>query len=760
MSGKLKINNKITLGKREVKLKILMGKTDAILIFLAKDTKTEERFTFVAFIPEKNDGECEKHINLLKTKNKFLPELLYAEYVLIDNKSSKIYHLLYELSPTTLQLEFFSYKYSEQRMNEIRILDIFDDLLNTVIVLHNMAKPVFLLKLSMDFILHTKKGLYKLVDFQNALDKPVDVMKLLPKDELDLLERISRTVPIPYRAPELVCVIKNKKDPSCAKITTAVDIWQLGCVLYQLLYYAGPFDNESEDQTYTNILNYRYTHVSRTAWDGVERERLQQAAQILAAPSKYLTKPRLDRLSAIWLLKQYFSDTPPSSKEAQSVPSAQLLMPGACGPTHAHPTPVGAGSVRGKTKTPVPAGRSSSPMEGGGGSGSVGGTPARAQSPMGGAAHADAVTTGARPMFSKDILALVDSMLEPNPDFRPSALQVMHKLCAMRNVAYPKGWPIPPPIHAPTYPPKHEIALGLSPSTVTAASSTSTSFSSTSSSSSSSSAPFSSPFTSSSSSPPPESIFAHGSGLADGAFFTAGAVKPEQVQSAVSLDSTHRPKIVKKKQIHDDDSSGDNSGISSEDLDGDHNDDDNNNNNEEDDDGKHRKKKHEKKKKKSDGEKESKKSKKSKKKKDDKKIVKSVPSIPVSPKSRQENEDLFDESVSSSASSSHSSVSTDGPPKKKKKSSKKKDRKRKDKEKEKKKKEETARTPSPLLPKSPMGGFIHHGDNDSDDLNESVSSDSSSGGSGGKGGGKSRHTLIRQHSTVLFDGEEFGGADE
>ncbi|KAA6389344.1 MAG: putative BMP2 inducible kinase [Streblomastix strix] len=64
-----------------------------------------------------------------------------------------------------------------------------------------------------------------------------------------------------------------------------------------------------------------------------------------------------------------------------------------------------------------------------------------------------------REMYSLELLALIDFMLEPDPDVRPSALQVMARLCTILKKSYPKELEVPPqPLQA-TVLPKHMVLL-------------------------------------------------------------------------------------------------------------------------------------------------------------------------------------------------------------------------------------------------------------------------------------------------------------
>ncbi|CAG5080900.1 Oidioi.mRNA.OKI2018_I69.PAR.g9733.t1.cds [Oikopleura dioica] len=63
-------------------------------------------------------------------------------------------------------------------------------------------------------------------------------VKISTKKEAQTLEDLaSERCTLPYRAPELLAV------PVGESITTATDIWSVGCILYSLVYLEGPFDS-------------------------------------------------------------------------------------------------------------------------------------------------------------------------------------------------------------------------------------------------------------------------------------------------------------------------------------------------------------------------------------------------------------------------------------------------------------------------------------------------------------------------------------
>ncbi|KAA6372563.1 MAG: putative BMP-2-inducible protein kinase, partial [Streblomastix strix] len=62
-----------------------------------------------------------------------------------------------------------------------------------------------------------------------------------------------------------------------------------------------------------------------------------------------------------------------------------------------------------------------------------------------------------REMYSKDILALIDFMLEPDVDSRPTILQVLSRTNEMLGKPYPRNLPQPPPPPKPTITQKHVL---------------------------------------------------------------------------------------------------------------------------------------------------------------------------------------------------------------------------------------------------------------------------------------------------------------
>merc|ERR1712232_235671 len=98
-------------------------------------------------------------------------------------------------------------------------------------------------------------GFWKVVDFGSWSSQTHDLAAVTGQRELSLLsEEVKRNTTMHYRPPEMVDVYLR------FPITTKVDIWALGCILYALLYNKLPF----QEAEVLAIRDGRYSLPSRS----------------------------------------------------------------------------------------------------------------------------------------------------------------------------------------------------------------------------------------------------------------------------------------------------------------------------------------------------------------------------------------------------------------------------------------------------------------------------------------------------------------
>ncbi|KFM68949.1 AP2-associated protein kinase 1, partial [Stegodyphus mimosarum] len=116
--------------------------------------------------------------------------------------------------------------------SEVEVLQIFCDVCEAVSRLHHCQTPIIHRDLKVENILLSDSGNYVLCDFGSATAKVINPQTY---GVTQAEEEIKKYTTLSYRAPEMI-------DLYCGKpITTKVDIWALGCLLYKLCFFTLPF---------------------------------------------------------------------------------------------------------------------------------------------------------------------------------------------------------------------------------------------------------------------------------------------------------------------------------------------------------------------------------------------------------------------------------------------------------------------------------------------------------------------------------------
>lgn len=120
--------------------------------------------------------------------------------------------------------------------NEDRILTILNDI---ILGLHHIhQRKLAHRSLRLDNILVTYDLKYKIANFGNSITEE-DINDLYGAE---LSEDIEANTDIDYRSPEQLDLIPG------FPVGIQVDMWGLGCLLYELVYKSHPFANNSDSQ--------------------------------------------------------------------------------------------------------------------------------------------------------------------------------------------------------------------------------------------------------------------------------------------------------------------------------------------------------------------------------------------------------------------------------------------------------------------------------------------------------------------------------
>lgn len=154
--------------------------------------------------------------------------------------------LLFELCTDGHILDFLERKKGD--LGEETILDVFSDVSNAVALLHTLSPPIQHRDLKVENVLLGSNGKFKLCDFGSWSDECLDPSTMSKQELGQLRDTIDRYTTMMYRPPEMVDFYQN------FLISEKVDLWMLGCILFTLMFYQHPFQDESS----LAISNARY----------------------------------------------------------------------------------------------------------------------------------------------------------------------------------------------------------------------------------------------------------------------------------------------------------------------------------------------------------------------------------------------------------------------------------------------------------------------------------------------------------------------
>ena len=116
--------------------------------------------------------------------------------------------------------------------------------------LHSMNPPVQHRDLKLENVLMSSSGNYVLLDFGSWSSDSLDLSKLGREELMRFGDSVERYTTLMYRPPEMADLYKG------FQVSTKVDIWMLGCILFTLINNKHPF----QDASNLAIVNCKFSH--------------------------------------------------------------------------------------------------------------------------------------------------------------------------------------------------------------------------------------------------------------------------------------------------------------------------------------------------------------------------------------------------------------------------------------------------------------------------------------------------------------------
>lgn len=218
-------------------------------VYMAKDLNTNKIFALKKTICQDKEQlkMTNKEITILKSLPPHKNIVQYYGSTVIDENNYKVVLMLMEFCERGNLLHIF--EKNKEKIREIHIIKIMKDVMCGLNFLHVQEIPIIHRDIKLENILCDAKGVYKICDFgSHSKSKPIYPNDLSKTALSALKEEIERDTTLMYRPPELIDLYAN------FEISTKIDIWMMGCVLYLLLFHVHPF----QDNSFLTILNCSY----------------------------------------------------------------------------------------------------------------------------------------------------------------------------------------------------------------------------------------------------------------------------------------------------------------------------------------------------------------------------------------------------------------------------------------------------------------------------------------------------------------------
>ncbi|CAH0513753.1 unnamed protein product [Peronospora belbahrii] len=225
-------------------------------VYKARDTETGEAFALKKILCQTNEQVQSAKAEIQAHKAFNHPNIMsLSDYAVISTGTNTFeYYLLFPFMENGTLREMIDAAISQDvRIPEAQILDMFLQICQAIAELHSRTPPLAHRDIKPENIMLSDKDEPLLTDFGSVTIADVIISKR--SDARLLQEHAAQHSSMAYRAPELYDVPEN------SHISSATDVWSLGCLLYSMAFGYSPFECSFYDSGVVRVVECTYLAV-------------------------------------------------------------------------------------------------------------------------------------------------------------------------------------------------------------------------------------------------------------------------------------------------------------------------------------------------------------------------------------------------------------------------------------------------------------------------------------------------------------------
>ncbi|POM59904.1 NAK/MPSK protein Kinase [Phytophthora palmivora] len=225
-------------------------------VYKARDTDTGEAFALKKVLCQTDEQVQLAKAEIQAHKSFAHPNIMpLSDYAVVSTVSDTFeYYLLFPFMENGTLRDMINTAISQDvRIPEAQILDMFLQICRAVAELHSKSPPLAHRDIKPENVMLSDEGEPLLTDFGSVTTADVIISKR--SDALLLQENAAQQSSMAYRAPELYDV------PDNAHISSATDVWSLGCLLYAMSFGYSPFECSFYDSGVVRVVECTYLAV-------------------------------------------------------------------------------------------------------------------------------------------------------------------------------------------------------------------------------------------------------------------------------------------------------------------------------------------------------------------------------------------------------------------------------------------------------------------------------------------------------------------